>query len=190
MYFDILWEALLVFEDQYEDRGMDCGREKLFGWESKVMVRGLRNVELEEVFLENRMDDEGEWFVLERELFGFIFASHGGTRTLTLACAWKVIFSSSGTPSSSSSAKSATKWMCQSAQLCKDIQLSNTYRLSRSAEEFHFDAKSSLLRLQSERPVAGSSATSQLEMALVRTTPSIIFRSSSCASANSSCGRC
>jgi hypothetical protein len=64
MYFDILWEALLVFEDQYEDRGMDCGREKLFGWESKVMVRGLRNVELEEVFLENRMDDEGEWFVL------------------------------------------------------------------------------------------------------------------------------
>ena len=43
---------------------MDCAGEKLFGRESKVVVRGLGNVELEEVFLENRMDDEGEWFLL------------------------------------------------------------------------------------------------------------------------------
>jgi hypothetical protein len=64
MHFDILWEALLVFEDQYEDWGMNCGREKLFGGEAKVMIRGLGNVEFEEVFLENRMDDEREWFVL------------------------------------------------------------------------------------------------------------------------------
>ena len=67
MHFDILWKALLVFEDQYEDWGMNCGGEKLFGGEAKVMVRGLRNVELEEVFLENRMDNKWECFVLERE---------------------------------------------------------------------------------------------------------------------------
>ena len=67
MHFDILWKALLVFEDQYEDWGVNCGREKLFGREAKVMVRGLRNVELEEVFLENRMNNKWEWFVLERK---------------------------------------------------------------------------------------------------------------------------
>ena len=38
------------------------------------MVRGLGNVELEEVFLENRMDDEGEWFLLQRESASCVFA--------------------------------------------------------------------------------------------------------------------
>jgi hypothetical protein len=52
--------------------------------------------------------------------------------------------------------------MYQSALLCEGNQLSNTYRLSHSAGEFHFDAKSSLLRLHLARPVVGSSATSQL----------------------------
>ena len=42
-------------------------------------------------------------------------------------------------------------------------QLSDTYRLSQIAKEFRFEAKSSLLRLQSVCPVVGSSATSQLE---------------------------
>jgi len=38
----------------------------------------------------------------------------------------------------------------------------DTYCLSQPARELHFAAKSSLLRPQSERPVSGSSATSQL----------------------------
>jgi hypothetical protein len=51
--------------------------------------------------------------------------------------------------------------MEQSAPLSNG-ELIITYRLSQSALEFHFDAKSSLLRQQSIRPVVGSSATSQL----------------------------
>jgi hypothetical protein len=39
---------------------MNGGREELFRREAKVVVQGLGNVELEEVFPENWMNDERE----------------------------------------------------------------------------------------------------------------------------------
>jgi hypothetical protein len=52
--------------------------------------------------------------------------------------------------------------MYQSVLLCKGNELPNTHRLSHSVLEFDLDAKSSLLRPLSERPVIGSSLMSQL----------------------------
>ncbi len=103
------------------------------------MVQGLRgNVELEKVFHENQMNNEGEWFVLGRESVSCIFANPcGGTRTPTLVCAWKVI--SSGTPSSSSTAKSATSRRTNQLHLVRKTNyLTRTAFLSLRV---HFDAK-------------------------------------------------
>jgi len=55
-----------VFKDQYEDRGMNCGGEKVFGRESKIIVWWSRsNVKLKKIFHENWVHDKRDWFALK-----------------------------------------------------------------------------------------------------------------------------
>ena len=43
---------------------MNGGGSKFFSWEPEVVIFRLGNIDFEQVFLENWVDDEMEWFAL------------------------------------------------------------------------------------------------------------------------------
>ena len=64
MYVDVSWIALVRFEHQFMHGRMNGGGSKFFSWEPEVVIFRLGNIDFEQVFLKNWVNDEMEWFAL------------------------------------------------------------------------------------------------------------------------------